>query len=463
MKRLFIYELNEVPWPVVDLYIKARPNSNLNRILAESCCLTTNTVDSGELHPWSTWPTVHRGVSNDTHQIRSLNQDLKPSSAYPPVWDLLNSHGLTTGVCGSLQSYPPSSHQKMLFHIPDTFSAGSETKPSKYHHFQDFNLKQTGENNAQAASLSAKDVISIPKLFISGVSIRSFVRIATHVLSEFKNPLFKTRRSLLQPVLAFDVVSSCMKTEKPDLITFFSNHVAGVMHRYWKYSFPEEFDYEIKTDSDKFHQQSLLVAMDLFDAQIGKIDRWCKENNYDLAICSSMGQEAIDRGEYVPEAQIHDIKKIAQAIQFSRPVKQNLAMYPDIALEFENHEDAKHFAESVSMLKDSEGNIIISPVYDPVGNTLNLAIRKSAALINDERLITPNETYSLNDLDMSLMQRDIGTAYHQPQGILIWKGKTVTPDDARKSVDSRTILPTILNRFGQPTGNYMMEPIETLG
>ena len=30
----------------------------------------------GELHPWSTWPTVHRGVTNETHRINFINQDL---------------------------------------------------------------------------------------------------------------------------------------------------------------------------------------------------------------------------------------------------------------------------------------------------------------------------------------------------------------------------------------------------
>ena len=34
-------------------------------------------MDEGELHPWSTWPTVHRGVNNNLHKIRFINQDLK--------------------------------------------------------------------------------------------------------------------------------------------------------------------------------------------------------------------------------------------------------------------------------------------------------------------------------------------------------------------------------------------------
>ena len=36
----------------------------------------TYTYDSGELHPWTTWPTIHRGVGRDIHGISFLNQPL---------------------------------------------------------------------------------------------------------------------------------------------------------------------------------------------------------------------------------------------------------------------------------------------------------------------------------------------------------------------------------------------------
>ena len=64
MNKIVCYELNEVPWRVVDRYLSSRPNSNLAKLIESSSSFTSSTIDSGELHPWSTWPTVHRGVHN---------------------------------------------------------------------------------------------------------------------------------------------------------------------------------------------------------------------------------------------------------------------------------------------------------------------------------------------------------------------------------------------------------------
>ena len=47
------------------------------------------TEDDGELHPWSTWPTVLRGVNNNIHNIRFINQDLRCSKFYKPIWEIL--------------------------------------------------------------------------------------------------------------------------------------------------------------------------------------------------------------------------------------------------------------------------------------------------------------------------------------------------------------------------------------
>ena len=62
-KRLLIYELNEVPKKIVIDFIKKRPSSTLAKIIKEGSFLETYASDQEELHPWSTWPTVYRGVN----------------------------------------------------------------------------------------------------------------------------------------------------------------------------------------------------------------------------------------------------------------------------------------------------------------------------------------------------------------------------------------------------------------
>ena len=131
MTRVIVYELNEVPWRVVDYYVKKKRASNLARYLSTAAQMTTHTTDVGELHPWSTWPTMHRGVNNEAHGIHYINQDLSDSAKYPPLWELLSRSGKTVGVCGSLQSFPPQTGENMLFHVPDTFAPHGDTHPRK--------------------------------------------------------------------------------------------------------------------------------------------------------------------------------------------------------------------------------------------------------------------------------------------------------------------------------------------
>ena len=62
-RRIVLFELNEVPWRIVDEFVAAEPHSALARILPTSRCFTSLTADHGHLSPWTTWPTLHRGVN----------------------------------------------------------------------------------------------------------------------------------------------------------------------------------------------------------------------------------------------------------------------------------------------------------------------------------------------------------------------------------------------------------------
>lgn len=459
MNKLLCYELNEVPWRVVDLYLAKRPNSELAKLLKRSAQFTTHCNDGGELHPWSTWPTLHRGVSNEVHNIHYLNQDLSPTKAWPPIWEILNNNNVSTGIFGSLQSYPPVNHKHMLFHVPDTFAAGSETVPAKFEPFQAFNLQQTGENKAAAASVSASNIPDVLGLFRAGIKPTTLGRVAKHLVNERLNALHKTRRSLLQPELAIDAFLSGIKEQQPQYVTFFSNHVAGVMHRYWKYSFPEDFDdTDMSSERSQFHANSLIQAMDQFDAHLGKIIPFAKKHNYNIVVLSSMGQEAIDRGEYIDELMLDDLNALLTQLGCDYPVRMNLAMQPDIAFEFDAAEHLENFREKLNAITDSDGKKILIQRYDSVGTTLNIAAQSSESLAKNRSVKYLDKTFTVTDFGLELINRDQGTAYHQPEGILIWEGfeSALAP---RSVIDSRSIAPTLIQHFGIEPGDYMQPPV----
>src|SRR6185436_7249393 len=108
--------------------------------------------------------------------------------------------------------------------------------------------------------------------------------------NEKRSSIYRNRRAILQAPVAFDVFRHALVRTNPDFCTFFTNHVAGIMHRYWKYSFPEDFDYRLDGEADAFHGESLMVALDYADEQIGYLRGYVDARQGRLYIASSMGQ-----------------------------------------------------------------------------------------------------------------------------------------------------------------------------
>ena len=126
-RSVILLELNEVPYKIIDYYCEQRPDSALARNLGR--CLQYETISPEEelqLHPWCTWPTLHRGVDSNSHGILRLGQNLGAiNEQYDSIWSLLADAGVKTGVFGPFNSNPlPADHEKYAFYIPDVF--GSE-------------------------------------------------------------------------------------------------------------------------------------------------------------------------------------------------------------------------------------------------------------------------------------------------------------------------------------------------
>src|SRR5262245_30826102 len=131
--KIIFFELNEVPFKVINHFSKLYPESNLAKILKQGKKFETYTEDAGHLSPWITWPTVHRGVTNEKHFISDFGQDLKEQEEqFPAIWNLLAQNGVKVGIFGSLHTYPlPQAMDNCSFYVPDTFAAGSECFPKK--------------------------------------------------------------------------------------------------------------------------------------------------------------------------------------------------------------------------------------------------------------------------------------------------------------------------------------------
>jgi hypothetical protein len=461
--QVFLYELNEVPWRVVDHYIRFRPNSFLRQLVTQAATFTTVTRDEGELHPWSTWPTLHRGVYNTEHKITFINQAIETDFA--PIWTLLADHGTRCGVFGSLQSYPyfDANPQRFAFYVPDTFSPNEKSWPRRYEAFQRFNLAMTKQDGAYAKPLkmgtsTLKDLLGMG---LSGLKPTTMATLGRHLIRERRQPLYKTRRATLQAPVAFDFLWHALRRDEPQFATFFTNHVAGIMHRYWKYSFPEDFEHVLSGSAEAFKQQSLIAALDIADTQLGRLNAWCEARGATLLVASSMGQEAIERGVYRGEWRIEDPEAFIERLGFTGQATSQLAMQPDFAFSFEDETRRVAFEAAVSTLTLSDGRPLFR--VKRVGTTLNLNL--SAAKETDGEVVlqtrvddTPVESV-LSSWGIDRFERDPGTGYHQPKGIFLAKGPDIDADAGRSEIELTQLAPTILSRFGAPIPDYMPSPL----
>lgn len=458
--RVILYELNEVPWRVVDDFVKANPRSNWARLLAQSRTFTSLAPDEGELSPWITWPTFHRGVPNTQHQIAFLGQD--PSTfRFAPVWELLRSQGHAIGVFGSLQSWPVPSLGPSDFYVPDTFAKDATCHPRSLSAFQAFNLQNVRENGRVVQSRPSlwQAAVTSLRLLRLGLRMATVLAAARQLAAEPFDRRKAFRRAVFQGRIAFDIFLKSWRSRKPALATFFTNHVAGLQHRYWQAKYPEDFGPD-EPALDPFFARAIDYGMKIADRQLGALMRLSRSEGAILMVASSMGQEAVhkDSAPTEEELQLRSADSLARRLGLSIPFHRNLAMEPQVALEFASAAEMERFAKELSRLTDGAGRALFES--SAKGTTLSVTVHSPPDVLKNRRAMlregSRKTPVPLEELGFHVIRPDSpGTAYHKPDGILLVHGPGVVPLDARETVSTLDAAPTILDLFGTPAPAYM--------
>ena len=347
---------------------------------------------------------------------------------------------------------------KFAFYVPDTFAPGPETIPSRYSCFQRFNLRQTQADRAIAKpiKLDGSLLTDLIGMMRNGLTLKTVARLATQLLLEMGAPIRRVRRPILQAPVAFDIFRDALTRTEPEFCTFFTNHVAGIMHRYWKYSFPDDFHYQLNGKVDAFHGESLRIALDHADDQIGFLKSYVDRRQGRLYIASSMGQEAIHREQEI-EVHIENIERFATAIGFTQPLKSLMAMHPDYSFEFECDADAREFCGLVETLCRADGTPAFYGVKY-VGRTARCSTGSGPGFLSadGQALYLSNADGSLHcpfdRCGLNVMERDVGTAYHQPYGTFVRYGAGIRANADRQKIETVRIAPMIMADFGLATG-----------
>lgn len=336
-RKLLLFEMNEVPWRVIDDFAGRHPRSRLAALLARAKQLETICEDQVELDPWTSWPTLHRGVIDEQHGIRHLGQSLERADRYPPVWELLMRDGRSVGVFGSLHSSRmPADLDAYAFYVPDFFADQPFVHPPELAAFQEFNLRMTRRSARNVdAGIPLRSAEAFLLAYVKrGLHWRTVGRLAAALAAEAVHKHRKTRRRSLQPLLALDTFLPLVARSRPEFATFYTNHVAANMHRFWAAGFPDDVaENPMPMDWRRKYAGEIEYAMHVLDDMLGRLRVLADRGDYLLVAASSIGQAAVPATRITGFTTITDLERFMARLGVPRGAwQQKPAMVPCLSV-----------------------------------------------------------------------------------------------------------------------------------
>jgi len=461
--KVVLFELNEVPWRVLEDFVDAYPHSCLARLLPQMHPYETHAEDSS-LSPWITWPSLHRGVSDEHHTITDFGQDLSEiNAAYPSIWELLVDAGVPTGVFGALHSYPlPKNVGDYRFYVPDVFAAGSECFPRGLERFQAFNLAMSRASARNvSAGLPRKAAASlVANASGLGITPATLVDLGRHLLDERRAPWTKVRRRTYQVVLAFDIFMRQLECTRPAFATFFTNHVASSMHRFWAARYPG--DYQTFGYSDAWvgtYRHEITWTMAKCDRMLSRLAAFVERlHDYQLWVATSMGQAATEASAVQTQVYLRDVGAFMRRLGFGpsdweiRPAmlpRVIVAMRNGKAESFKERLRGIHIADRGPLPWKALGHNVFRIHPGALQN-----VRDEFCLVDDRRIPFVDLGFANVEIQDSAGQ----SAYHIPQGVLLIYDPRHPAGTANKvQISTLDVAPMICSALGVDPPKYMQQ------
>jgi hypothetical protein len=457
-RKFLLYELNEVPWTVLDRYVASRPNSATAALLERSTQRTTVNSDDVALEPWRAWPTLHRSMLTRAHNSFDLGQDPE-SFQGTDVWKAAIDSGCSVGVFGALQSWPVIDPGAGSFYVPDTFAPDADTYPKALEPLQGLNVGATGSNRFNSAGrVTRSQALGLIRATLSRpAGWRVGWTLCEQLVAERRDPVAKARRPTMQlwpNYLAFEQQYLKMR---PDLSIFFTNHVAAVMHRYWGDAF-EDYPYSDDYQSDPRCSDFVFYAMDQFDLTISRVMKHIGgRQDTTLMVLGGIGQGPIPPKQALETYVLADETLLLKALglEDGRP---GHAMYPSYVFDFGSEDRARHAARTLLGLTTDLGPLF--PEVRQNGTTTSVIILSTyhrdvpemAGLSGEIRMGDDSDrTFAVEELGVTRAARSggVNTAHHIPEAPLLVFRPTEEPVAAyRAEVDVLDVAPSILKALG---------------
>lgn len=464
-RKIVLFELNEVPFRIFDEYCRWRPNSTFARVLPRCAQHRTIPEEAGPLSPWITWPSVHRGVHDERHGILDFGQDLtEVDRRYPPIWQLLTRAGVRVGLCGTLHSYPPPADlRNYAFYLPDTFAAGPECFPRALEVFQAFNLRMARESgrNVDRRVAWREGLALLARAPGLGLRPATLAEAGGQLLAERVQAWRTVRRRTYQAMFSFDIFMRQLETTLPAFSSYFTNHVASSLHRYWAAVFPGEY---AKMGYDpawrRMYRGEIAWTMDKSDEFMARLVRFAdRRPEYQIWVATSMGQAATVAEEVQTQLFLTDADRFMRALGFTPDQwSRRPAMLPQYSFVLAP-DHAERFNDALSRLVIADR---------PIGFRQREAGFFSVDLGHENLQSEPPFAWSgerriaFTELGLECVEiqdRTCMNAYHVPEGcLLIYDPVKAVARPDRPEISTLDIAPAILHDLGVAVPSYMHRP-----
>jgi len=293
--------------------------------------------------------------------------------------------------------------------------------PPELEDFQRFNLAMARESARNADTrIAKKDALGVVRQSRRlGIRPRTYAALGKQLLAERRRPAMSNRRRTYQSVLLFDIFARQLQRSRPQFTTFFTNHVASAMHRYWAAHRPEDYE------------------------RLGLGQGWVETFRDEVLWATGQAADMVKRlAEYVdanPGSQLWIASSMGQRATMAEALETQLYLtHP------------ARFLEAMGLPGEDNG------FFSLEFGQANLHDRPDAVTIAGEvRAIA-----SLGLETVEIEDRSGTTAYHVPEGILAIYDPARPPDgnSSRPEVSVLEVAPALLLTLGVEPPAYMARP-----
>jgi hypothetical protein len=266
-----------------------------------------------------------------------------------------------------------------------------------------------------------------------------------------------------------DLFLALLKRTMPDFATFYTNHVAASMHRYWTATFPSDIpDNYMSEEWCKKYENEIDYSMSVLDLFLGKLKSFVDAESYTLLITSSLGQAAIKSAESTGFITITQISKFMELLGLeSHEWSLKHAMVPCISV-IVDAKKADLFEQNLMKISIDGSKMIkshkeIAPLsFDRQGDNsfqifVVFDISQAPTSANfGEISMCPEE------LGMSFFENQDNvscTGRHTPFGsLIVYDPLCKSTSENRINISTLDIVPAILSNFDIETPSYMNAP-----